>query len=121
VTDHAGQRPMAERRGEGQHVAHPVQRGVRRQVLIESDLRPAASAVAALVWRHHVIPGIGQRQHHLAPAVAKLWKAVHEEQPAAARCFEPGVEHVHRDPVHAGHDARADACRQSAGAKGRIG
>ena len=94
-----------------------LKRRERRQVVVEVHVGAAAAAVAALVGRHHVEAGLGQRQHHLAPAVGELREAVDQQQPGPAAALVAGLEHVHRDAVHAGDDPRADARGQRAGAE----
>ena len=102
MADHAGQRAVAERRGQRQQVADAIERRERRQVVVELHLGAAAAAVAALVGRHHVEAGLGQRQHHLAPAVGQLREAVDQQQPGPVAALVAGLEHVHRDAVDAG-------------------
>ena len=117
VADHAGQRAVAQRRGQRQQVADAIEGRERRQVVVELHLGAAAAPVAALVGRHHVEAGLGQRQHHLAPAVGQLREAVDQQQPRPVAALVAGLEDVHRDAVDAGDDPRADARGQRTAAE----
>jgi len=83
-------------------------------------LLPArGAAIAALIGCDHVKARLGQRQHHLAPAVGQLRKTVQQQHARAPRCIEAGFEHVHGQAVAVVDLARADARGQQDG--GEIG
>ncbi len=119
MADHAGDRAMAERRHQPEHVAHQVGQTERREVAVIGGVPAGGPAVAALVGRDHVIAGRRERQHDLAPAVGELGKAVEQQQAWPARGLEPGLQHMHRQPVDVVDDARADAGWQRDVAVGR--
>src|SRR5262249_16860689 len=67
------------------------------------------SAIAALVRSDHVITGLRDRQHDLAPAVCKLGKSMEQEHAGTAFVLEAGFEDVNRESVDVLHEPRADA------------
>src|SRR6185437_16019218 len=73
------------------------------------------AAIAALVRRDDVTAGLGERQHHLAPAVGELREAMEEEKQRTVRAVMAGLQNVHPQAVDAGDKARADAVGQGGG------
>ena len=79
------------------------------EIGVEALLPAGGAPVAALVGRHHVIAGLGERQHHLAPAVGQLGVAVDQQQRRTAWRFKSCFEDVHAQAVDVVDVAFADA------------
>ena len=103
---------VTERVDERHHVAHAVERRERRQVVVELHVGAAASAVAALIGRDHVIarlsPAAASRGASCKPSSGNPWISSTAGRFGA---FESRFERVHRDAVHAGDHPRSNARR----------
>ena len=119
VSGDARHRLVAERIDEPGGVAHHVEDAERIAVGVVGAVPAGGAAIAALVGRDHVIAGGRERQHHLAPAIGELGKAVQQQQARPARRLEAGLEHMHRQAVVVVDHAGADARGQRAVAVGR--
>ena len=112
VPDHGRDRAMAEREGERQRIFHDVENAERREVAVVGSVPAGGAAIAALVRCNDVKSGCRQRQHHLAPAIGELRKAVQQQDARPASGFVTGLQHVHREAVDVVDETRADAARQ---------
>ena len=83
---------MPERVDQRHHVADAIQRRKRRQIIVELHVRTAAAPVAALIGRDDVVPGLGERQHYVAPAEGQFGKAVQQQDGGATRGFKARLE-----------------------------
>ena len=115
----ARHRLVAERIDEPGGVAHHVEDAERIAVGVVGAVPAGGAAVAALVGRDHVIAGGRERQHHLAPAIGELGKAVQQQQARPARRLEARLQHMHHQAVVVVDHAGADAGGQRAVAVGR--
>ena len=111
MPDHRGEPPVAEREYEADRVADEVEDPKRGDVAVVVAVPTGREPVAALIGREHVVAGLRERHHHLAPAVGKLREAVEQQQAGPAGRLVAGLEHVHAQAVHAVDKARADAGR----------
>ena len=59
-------------------------------------------------------PGLGQGQHHFAPAVGEFRKAVQQQHARPIGGLEAGLEQVHPEAVDVVDEVRAYARRQHA-------
>ena len=109
VPDHCRDRAQTERPNEAERVADEIEDAERGEVAIVSGVPAGGASVAALVGRDHVVAGRRQREHHLAPAVGKLGKAVQQQEARAVLLFEPRLKDVHAQAVDVVDEARADA------------
>ena len=89
VADDGGDRAIAERRDERDHVGHLVQRSPRTQVVVELHVRAARAPVPSQVRRDDVISGCRNRQHHLPPAVRELGETMNQQHGWSALAAEP--------------------------------
>ena len=105
---------MAERVHERDRVAHHVENPERIGIGVVRAVPAGRASVAALVGGDHVVARRRERQHHLAPAVRELWKAVQQEDRGTPRPFESGLEDIHGEAVHVRDRARANAGRNRA-------
>ena len=79
VPDDRRHRAVAERIDEPHGVAHHVEDAELIGIGVVGIVPAGGAPVAALIGRDHVIPGRRKRQHHLAPAVGELGKAVQQQ------------------------------------------
>ena len=103
---------VSERRNQPQGIAPQVQKAKRAEVAVIVGVPARGASIAALVWRNHVIAGRRQRQHHFAPAVGELGKAMQQQEAWAVLAIEPGLQHVHAQAVDVVDEARANAGRK---------
>ena len=99
---------IPERVDQPEGIAHALHRPPRPEAVVKGDVRAAAAPVAAMIRRHHVVAGLGQRQHHLAPAIRQLRIAVHQEHEWPPGLLEAGLQDVHGDAVVVVHEAGAN-------------
>jgi hypothetical protein len=62
---------------------------------------------------------VGERHHHLSPAVGQLRKAVQEEDAGPRASVEPGFQDVNPDAVDVVHDPRTNPAREHVRAERR--
>ena len=103
---------MAEREYQAERVAHQVQHAERIEVAVVARIPPGGAPVAALIRRHHVEAGGGERQHLMAPAEGELGETVQQQQQRAAGLLEPGFEPVHLQAIAVVGHAGAHPWRQ---------
>ncbi len=108
MPDHGVDRAVAERRHQPERVAHQIGEPERAETAFVTRIPPGGAAIAALVRRDHVIAGLRQDRHHLAPGEGEFGKAVQQQHARPAARFEAGFEHVHAQAVDIFHVARAD-------------
>ncbi len=105
----ARHRFVAERIDEPGRVADHVEDAERIAVGVVGAIPAGGAPIAALIGRDHVIARGRKRQHHLAPAIGELGKAVQQQQARPARRLEARLQHMHHEAVvvvdHAGTDA----------------
>ena len=109
VADHRRDLAVAERRDQAQRVAHRVEHAERGEIVVVIGAPAGGAAVAALIGRDDVKPGLGQRHHDLAPGIGDLGKAVQQQQARPAGLVEAGFEDVHVEAVDPVDKAGADA------------
>ena len=109
-----GHPAIAERRHEAQRVPHHVEAPERVEIGVVAGVPARRPPIAALVRRHDVIPRRGERDHHMAPAVGELGKAMQEQhqRPSAPRVAR--FQQMHPQAVDVRHEARSNPCRQDA-------
>ncbi len=112
MSDHRIDRAIAESRHQAERVAHQVEQPERSEVAIIICIPAGGAAIAALVRRDHVIAGIRQRRHRLAPAVGEFGKAVQQYHARPALGFITGFQHMHAHAVDIVDETRADAGRE---------
>src|SRR5438270_13322717 len=103
---------MAERKHECQRVLYDVENAEEVEIAIIGAVPPGRAPIAALVRRNHVEASGCERQHHLAPAVGKLGKAVQQQDAWPSRLLVARLEHMHREAIDVLNEARADAGRK---------
>ena len=108
MADHGIDGAIAESGDQPERVAHEIRQAERGEVAVVIGVPSRGAAIAALVRRDDVIAGFGKRQHHLAPAIGKLRKAVQQQEARAAACLEAGLQHVHGEAVDVLDGARTD-------------
>lgn len=96
-----------------QHVAHQVQHAKATEVAVIIRVPAGGAAIAALVGCDDVVARLGQRRHHLAPAIGQLRKAMQQQKAGPPRCLEARFQNVHAEPVAVLHQSRGDPRRQS--------
>ncbi len=113
MPDDGGDGTNAERREQRQHVLHQVERPERPEIAVVGLVPAGGAPVATLIRREHVVPGPGERRHHLAPAIGKLREAVQQQKrrPSPLAC----LQQVHAQTVHVLHEARVHPLRQNGG------
>ena len=112
---HRGDRAVAQCRDQPQRVSDRVEQPKAREVSIVIGVPPGGPPIATLVGRDDVEPRRGKRQHHLAPRIGYLRKAVQQQDEGSARSVEAGLQQVHSQAIDFGHKARAYAGRKNAG------
>ena len=108
MPDHGIDAAIAERRHQPERVAHQIEQPERAEVAVVIGVPAGGAAIAALVRRDHVIAGLRQRRHHLAPAEGELGKAVQQQHAGPAAGLEAGFQHVHAQAVDVVDEAGAD-------------
>jgi hypothetical protein len=76
VAKERGDRTVAQRRYQTERVFDHVGDTERCEIAIVVAVPARGAAEAALVGGDHVVPGVGERQHHLAPTVGNFWETV---------------------------------------------
>jgi hypothetical protein len=79
MPNHRRDLAVTKRGDQGEGVAHDIEQMKGPHVAVIFGVPAGRSPVAALVGRDHVESRRGERQHHLAPAVGKLGKAVEQK------------------------------------------
>ncbi len=110
---------VAESEDERQRVADQVEEAEGAEIAVVVAVPSGGPPIAALVGRHHMEPRRGERQHHLAPTVGELRKAVEEKEARPPFLREAGFEDVEAQPVDALDEARPYAGRQRRFGQGR--
>ena len=103
---------IAEREDKSERVAHQIGQAERGEVAVVIRIPAGGAAIAALVRRDDMIAGLAERQHHLAPAIGQLRKAVQQQEAWPAPGLEAGFEQMNRQAVDIVDATRADAARQ---------
>ena len=109
-------RVIAQRMDQGDLVAHLVEGKKLDEVRIKGIVPAGGATVAAKVRRDRIIARGGQRRHHLAPAITKVWKTVQQEHERLAR--SASLNDVHRQAIDIGTRCtghRQEACRRDRG------
>ena len=104
MPDHR-QRAIPEGGDQPQRVANHVQPAERREVAIVVVVPSGRAPVPSQIGRDDVIPGLGQRHHHVPPAVGQLWEAVEQQQTRSAPALVTGLEHVDAEAVDVVHES----------------
>ncbi len=112
MAHHGVNRPVTERRHQSQGIAYQVQHAKRADIAIVVTVPARGTAIAALIGRDHVITGLRDRQHHFAPTVRKLRKAMQQQHARSSRRLVARLQDVHPQTVDVVDKARADAPRQ---------
>ena len=99
---------IAERRHQPERVAHQIGEPERGEIAVVVRIPSGGAAIAALVRRDHVIAGLRQNRHHLAPAKGEFGKAVQQQHAGPACGLEAGFQHVHAQAVDVVDVAGAD-------------
>ena len=119
VPDHRVDVRVAERRYQPERVAHQIEQPEGIEVAVIISVPAGAAAVAALVRRDHVIAGLGQHRHHLAPAIGEFGKAVQQQHARPAAGLVAGFQHMQAQAVDVVDKARANAGGQGDVGEGR--
>src|SRR6476620_5368219 len=90
---------IPERVDEPEGIAHALHGPPRPEAVVKRDVRTAAAPVAAMIRCHHVVAGLGQRQHHLAPAIRQLRITMHQEHQWPTALLEASLQDMHGDAV----------------------
>ena len=117
VSDHGGDRAHVERCQQIQGIAHDVEQMEGGEIAVVVRVPTGCAAVTALVRRDHMVAGLGQRGHHLAPAIGQFGKAMQQQQTGPTRRLEAGLQDMHPQPVRGLDEAGPDGRVQGAGLK----
>jgi len=112
MADHPRDAALAQGPDQPERIADQVGEPELVERGVEARLPAGGPAIAALVRCHHVVSGLRQRQHQLAPAVGQFGKAVQQQHARAPGQLEAGLQHMHRQAIAVVDLARADARRQ---------
>src|SRR6202000_2875912 len=118
MSDHGIDMTIAERRHQAERVAHKIKQPERIQVAIVIRIPAGGAPIAALVRCDHMVAGLRQRRHYLAPAESKFREAVQQQEAGPAARLEAGFEHMYPQAVDVLDVARADSWGQGNIGKG---
>jgi hypothetical protein len=81
---------VAERIDERDLIAHHVERLERRGIRAPGSVPANRAPIPSAVRRDDVVPGVGERRHHFAPAVGQVRKAMKQQcqRPSVRPCLE---------------------------------
>src|SRR6185437_16819083 len=99
---HGGGLAVAERRDEGERVAHQIEQAEGAEIAVIGAVPAGGAAIAALVRGDDAIAGGGERRHRLAPAIGELGEAVQEEDERTISAFVAGLGDMHGEAGDAG-------------------
>ena len=80
VTDHSMDLGVAERLYECQHIADQIRHVAGAPVAFIAVIAAGASAIASLVWCHHMETCLREGRELMPPTVGEFWKAVKQKQ-----------------------------------------
>ena len=109
MANHGGDFMEPQRVQQGERVLHQVERARGGKVAVVTRVPTGGAAITALVGRNHVVTGVSQRQHHLAPAVGQLGETMQQQQAAFGGLFRTRFEHSHVHAVDALYGAGTNA------------